>query len=283
MNQIHGRRLQATAGLLAGAVGATSLTLALAHLTVDGARRGGAVRVEDLVALVITGTGTAVSAWLAASTGIALLCVLTRIAGSSWRAGEAAVHRLAPTIVRRALAVTVTTGLGLSLATGAHAAAPSPTPAGPTGVATAEATAPSLGWTPTAGATDPAAPADTLWRPTGTSAVTATVPAPGPTTVSRVTAQQPAPLAATAEATQPPTTVVVQAGDSLWDIAARHLPAGAGDADIASAWPQWYKANRDVIGDDPDQLQPAQVLHAPTTAAAATPDSPTPAQTEVPR
>ncbi|WP_236121218.1 LysM peptidoglycan-binding domain-containing protein [Cellulomonas palmilytica] len=62
--------------------------------------------------------------------------------------------------------------------------------------------------------------------------------------------------------------VVVEAGDSLWSIAAAHLPHGASDAQVAAAWPRWYEANRDVVGDDPDVLLPGQVLTAPVTEVA---------------
>lgn len=57
--------------------------------------------------------------------------------------------------------------------------------------------------------------------------------------------------------------VVVRPGDTLWDIARRHLPAGASDASIARAWPRWYAANRAVIGSDPDLLLPGQRLRSP--------------------
>ena len=57
--------------------------------------------------------------------------------------------------------------------------------------------------------------------------------------------------------------VVVRRGDSLWGIAARHLGPDASDAEIARAWPAWFEANRDVVGDDPDGLRPGQRLRAP--------------------
>jgi nucleoid-associated protein YgaU len=56
---------------------------------------------------------------------------------------------------------------------------------------------------------------------------------------------------------------VVQRGDSLWSIAARHLPSPASASAIANAWPRWYAANRDVIGDDPNLILPGQVFRAP--------------------
>jgi nucleoid-associated protein YgaU len=57
--------------------------------------------------------------------------------------------------------------------------------------------------------------------------------------------------------------VTVQAGDTLWDIAARHLGPGVSDLDIALQWPRWYEANRGVIGQDPDALLPGQILQPP--------------------
>lgn len=61
--------------------------------------------------------------------------------------------------------------------------------------------------------------------------------------------------------------VVVRPGDSLWSIAADRLGAGAGVADVARACEHWYAANRDVVGPDPDVLQPGQRLVAPQEPA----------------
>jgi hypothetical protein len=60
--------------------------------------------------------------------------------------------------------------------------------------------------------------------------------------------------------------VVVQAGDSLWKIAARHLGPGATAQATAIAWQQWYVANRDVVGSDPDRIFPGQRLRPPDPA-----------------
>jgi nucleoid-associated protein YgaU len=59
-------------------------------------------------------------------------------------------------------------------------------------------------------------------------------------------------------------TVTVRRGDSLWSIAARHLGAGATDAEIAVAWPAWHTLNADLIGDDPDLIHPGLRLRVPT-------------------
>ncbi|HEX5532435.1 MAG TPA: LysM peptidoglycan-binding domain-containing protein [Actinomycetales bacterium] len=63
--------------------------------------------------------------------------------------------------------------------------------------------------------------------------------------------------------------LVVRRGDTLWDICARHLSGDATDAEIAAEWPRWYQANRQVIGADPDRLQPGQRLSPPSTTDAA--------------
>jgi nucleoid-associated protein YgaU len=57
--------------------------------------------------------------------------------------------------------------------------------------------------------------------------------------------------------------VVVRPGDTLWAIARDALPAGASDADVATACARWHEANRDVIGPDPDLIFPDQRLSPP--------------------
>src|SRR5699024_11584841 len=56
---------------------------------------------------------------------------------------------------------------------------------------------------------------------------------------------------------------LVQPGDTLWHVAAGALGESATDAEIAAAWPQWYQANIDIIGPDPDLIHPGQELAAP--------------------
>lgn len=58
--------------------------------------------------------------------------------------------------------------------------------------------------------------------------------------------------------------VEVRPGDTLWAIAARSLPAGAADAQIAAATRAWHRANREVIGADPNLIFPTQRLVPPT-------------------
>ena len=65
-------------------------------------------------------------------------------------------------------------------------------------------------------------------------------------------------------------TYVVVRGDTLWDIARRHLPRPATDLDIAREWPRWYAANRAAIGSDPDHLVPGMRLRVPGHRATGT-------------
>jgi len=69
-----------------------------------------------------------------------------------------------------------------------------------------------------------------------------------------------APAAAAAPISSPTDTAVeVAPGDTLWDIAARRLGAGA-------SWPAIYALNRDVIGPDPGVITPGQRLVLPSGA-----------------
>jgi nucleoid-associated protein YgaU len=73
---------------------------------------------------------------------------------------------------------------------------------------------------------------------------------------------------------------VVKPGESLWEIAAAELGAtagdgAAGDRAVANRWPQWYAANRAVIGPDPDLILPGQALRIPAAPATDQPVPPT--------
>jgi Tfp pilus assembly protein FimV len=69
---------------------------------------------------------------------------------------------------------------------------------------------------------------------------------------------------------------VVEPGDTLWDIARRHLPRTASDADVARAWPHWFSMNRAAIGSDPDHLVPGMRLRIPGSRATGTSPAPHP-------
>ena len=99
------------------------------------------------------------------------------------------------------------------------------------------------------------------------AAVAPTTAAPSATTEND--AAIPAPTATPAQPGSGPTdadsagAVVVLAGDTLWSIAHHHLNSDATDQKIDTAWRAWYSANTQVIGDNPDLIQPGQLLLPP--------------------
>jgi nucleoid-associated protein YgaU len=58
-------------------------------------------------------------------------------------------------------------------------------------------------------------------------------------------------------------SVRVRPGDTLWSIAASRLPATATDAQVARAWPVWFRRNRGAVGPDPHLIHPGTRLTVP--------------------
>lgn len=56
--------------------------------------------------------------------------------------------------------------------------------------------------------------------------------------------------------------VVVRPGDCLWAITARELRDPTA-ARVSAHWPGWWRANRRVIGSDPNLIHPGQRLRRP--------------------
>jgi hypothetical protein len=75
------------------------------------------------------------------------------------------------------------------------------------------------------------------------------------------TLDEPAPV--NSPAGRPATTVVVRPGDSLWTIAASHLPGDASLAETVAAVDRLYVANRSVVGRDRDLVLPGTSLVLP--------------------
>jgi nucleoid-associated protein YgaU len=94
------------------------------------------------------------------------------------------------------------------------------------------------------------------------------VPATGSTGQDAAPPQDDPDRAATPSPDLDADAVVVRGGDSLWSIAAHHLPPDPSDADIDTAWRAWYSTNEQVIGDNPDLIKPGQLLLPPTTEEA---------------
>lgn len=205
----------------------------------------------------------AVAGWLVLTVVVVLL---SRLPGLLGRTARAAAGRIAPRAVRRtveaALGLTVVAGVLTPAAAGAAPVA-GPSPAVVLGAGTAW----DLDWPSRA---RPAAP--TLRPPTPTTAPAATAPVP-PRSTTSPPARPPAAVPRAAAAARPSPArpaagaVVVQAGDSLWSLAEASLrstgTAAPSDRQVAQAWPRWWAANREVVGDDPDLLLPGTVLRPP--------------------
>ena len=200
-----------------------------------------------LVVAVLALLAWALITWLA--TGLALVC-LGRLPGLTGRVAAAVAAQALPTALRRSLEI----ALGASLALGTVGAAP----------ALAAVSSPAAG--PSTGSSSgPVAVVNLDWPGQ------ASVPA-DPTSASSAR-----PAAAVRPATAPGVRagLVVQPGDTLWSLAKRSLQVASGsgrssvdptDAQVATAWPSWWAANRAVIGDDPDLLRPGTALVTPPAA-----------------
>jgi nucleoid-associated protein YgaU len=250
------RALGATAGSTALAA---ALAVPLPHRLAAAAVPHTTVEAVVLAAALLTGVVAA--ATLAVGCWALTLSTVVRATGRRVSALERAADALTPAVLRRVVAAGVGVGLGL------------------VGTTTASAVEPDLGWTPTA-ATSPGTSVVAGGATEHTTPVATTAHA-APVTVTEHTAPAAAdevrldgaatlPTATSAPPPAPAPTVAVQAGDTLWDLAADALGGTPTDADVAAAWPRWHEANRDVIGADPDVLLPGQVLTVPSAGASST-------------
>lgn len=231
--------LDGAVGFLSTAVAAgvaTWLTVVVAAATLPLLGPQGRVPTEGAAHQPARGEAPSVTAGAAGRVTAALL------AAAALGAGPTAAHAgAAPTDGTQVVAHLSSGVDGASSDGASRPSAPPGSPALPDGT-----TVPVPGWTPTADAPGRARTA----QATATSASLVTTGGAGAADGSSDEADH----------------VVVHRGDSLWSIAARHLGEQATDADVADAWPRWYAANRELIGEDPDLLLPGQVLVVPTGA-----------------
>jgi len=226
-----------------------------------------AARLDVLVGLAACAGAVVVATWLAVAAAAALAATAAAPASPLHRLAR----RIAPAAVRRLAALALGAGLAGSTVCAAGPAAAVPTAAVTAAVPTAAVTAA----VPTAAVTAAA--------PTAAGVPSAPSAAPGLPRLDRPaddlggwTPDRPAPpgprhdggsvrLVTTASraGTSVVEDVVVRRDDTLWDIAARHLGPGASAAEIAAEWPRWHRANRDLVGPDPDLIRPGQRLTPP--------------------
>lgn len=235
------------AALLGGALTlvAGAGTLGLGAATAAAWPGTGVVATDAALTTVILAGATAVAAWLA----VVLATASVMVARARTDHGRGAASRALPHPVRLACAVLVTLAGSTSM----------PALAAPPGVVAVEdvlaSAQPPVTSQPLTSSTT--APTDHGDRSVPQPGWTPTAPVPRPT----------APDGVGLVSTQPhqtlPDQVVVRRGDTLWDIAARHLGPGASVADVATEWPRWYAENADAIGPDPDLIVPGLELTVP--------------------
>lgn len=221
------------------------------------------VGVETVVLSAVAAAAWGLLGWLVLAGGLILGSTLPGLVG---RCAGAISCVVAPAAARHLLAAGLGIGLLAGLAGVAHA---SPPPAGPSPSPPA-ATDLDLDWpvergrpgaartVPSAGPTPPAAPSPDPSPPAAGSRTPPPVPPAEdgwPSTSAPGTSNS-----------EPDATVLVRPGDSLWSITSRALGTGPTTGQVAAAWPQWWSANRTVIGDDPDLIQPGQRLTPPGVA-----------------
>jgi resuscitation-promoting factor RpfA len=236
--------------------------------------RAGSPRFDDLLFLVVAVLVWACFAWLALG---GLLTFLSELPGAVGSACGAVAEKVTPAAYRNVAKI----ALGISVAAGPLMgalpanAAPVDNPA----QAAAAAQLPSLDRPSSTGTSLPAAAQlPSLDRPAGAPVVgpEANLPMPDRPQSSNPSGTLPSPDRPSAEQTgagnqaqqaqqrqQQAGQHVVKRGDTLWDIAASQLPAGASAQEITNEWHRWYQANKDVIGEDPNLILPGQVLQAP--------------------
>lgn len=221
-----------------------------------------ALRFSDVLAGVMAAVLLACGVWLLVATLLSVAAETLRTClpprgvhastGAGWQVlvGLAeALDRCSPRVIRRL----VSAALGIVVAAGA-----APALAADTGSGLAAGTAPAR---PAGGPTtrlDGLAVPD---RVTGTGTVTAS-----PATVGvrpRRAAGRPGGAGGLDRARAHRPVVAVSPGDSLWSIASDLLPAGAPDARVDRAWRLLYRANRPIVGSDPNLIEPGDRLVIP--------------------
>jgi hypothetical protein len=233
--------LHRAAGL--GALAAAGLLLLAAPSPASGVRtlRDASSAVDPTAPLVavLALLAWALAAWLGLTVLLTLLC---RVPGTAGRTAAGVVRRVAPAAVRRLVGA----ALGVTVVAGALAASPASAAEGT--IHAAAAPFASLDWP---GSPPPPELDWPLTEP----------PAPAPEPAAAPTLGASVSTGAAADA------VVVQPGDTLWGLAEqaheRRHGATPTDQQTAAAWPSWWAANREAVGDDPDLLLPGTALQPP--------------------
>jgi hypothetical protein len=232
-------------------VAAAGSAWALGAVLAETVRQLGSPGRASLDELVVGASSLVALSLLAWVTLGLLVSVTACLPGRLGAVGGRLRDTIAPAMVRRTAALL----LGVSVLSAC----------GPGGAVTGEPTPPPTVSAPVAGAAGSAPAPEWVTSVERQSALVGGGPPAPEWTPPPVRALPPVTLTAprTTSGETTPQEVTVHRGDTLWDLAAAHLSADAGDAEIAEAWQRWWALNRDVIGADPDLILPGQVLLVP--------------------
>lgn len=251
---VRARGLLGAAGLLAGYLVTADLLLWGSGAALAAVHAAGPATPDAVVALTAGAVAWCVLSWL---TGVLLLALLTAVVTGPGSRAYARATALAPGFARRLVAAL----LGVAVAGIPLAGAPAAR------AVQAVATAPVAGDRP------PATPllADSLPGPDRPAACVPVGWTPDRPAVAHRRSARSAAAVRLVTATPRPEKgvageVVVRRGDSLWEIAERHLGPDASAAEVAAEWPRWHRANRAAVGPDPDLLLPGTRLVPPPGA-----------------
>lgn len=233
--------------------------------------------------LLLTGLGGAfLSLWL--GLGLAL-SVLGALPGALGQLCRLLADRVAPAVIRKAVALVLGTTLTAALVPGTAIAAiagmghrapgPSPVatathPVSALALAAPDASFRSVLDPPENGKGWDAAPRP-VWLPERPASpqLPGSPQGPGSPEGSRSSGGTGSSPSSSRPAPADSESLVVHRGDALWSIAARQLGPSARAVDIDAEWRRWFAANADVIGDDANLLLPGQVLRRPPPSASA--------------
>jgi nucleoid-associated protein YgaU len=219
----------------------------------------------DGILVVVALGGAVLSSWVGLGTALSALSALP---GAVGQASALLAARIAPTAVRKVVAFVLGTALTAALVPGTAVARTGQEAPRAAAVASAQYAVGSVG-----NVADLAPnPSFSLVNDSHTrrSASTRTTSRASLTTPARDDAES-APGPSWSPEIRPSASsrgevgIVVQRGDSLWSIAARHLGPAATTAQIDAEWHRWFATNRPVIGDDANAIKPGQVLRPPAS------------------
>lgn len=266
---------QATLGAAALGAGLTAVLLCVAAacalhvVAAGGGAVSGTVAVSDGLEVLTVAAAGVVAAWLAV---LVLLGTVAALPGSSVAGARKLAAVLAPRTTPRIAAGLVAVAAVIAPVGSAHAHQAGTVPARVASVAA-----------PVQGAgesvSDRSRGAGTVqpWASTSPGSETVAVsgtgegtPDPGWWPTGSGQTPDRASIDLVSRGSAAPDSVVVRAGDTLWDIAAAHLGPDADPATIAATWPLWYDTNRETIGADPDLILPGTRLLPPSQLSAGT-------------